>query len=412
MQTEADAGSGRTEKGIAMSNKLGRRRREELAARAAGTFIPEAGPLPPTYYDSMAVTSPHVLDDIARTAREHARHGGREDFVNMDEVETWDRKAAWNAEIEARVMRAAEAMGRSPQSCLDMLRRDRRTLDAIAYNFEVDMLHLMRHRLSGLSTYRIAPGLSDRLIDTRMNVPTARMRLPFNSVMLVYEDQTANEALDALCRKSKDHGVITVFVSQCTVDGVRRWNMHITRIRRKTLDRVDALIVRSLALDETGTAEDAIRTEWDDRAEAGDEHAERVGAFLDGIRGGHHSDEVHYGPGMRFYRLVINTILYLTSHKPSVSTPRSAGTTRSAGSRGPVEYVVLGDGMARLDQRTREAMRSGGVGVGGRALHKVKGHYKDQVCGPGGRDRIHIFVEPYLRGDDADTLVSRPRLVA
>lgn len=59
-----------------MSSKLGRRRREELAAKVAGSFIPVGSKLPSTYYDSMAASSPHILEDIVRTAQQHRLRGG------------------------------------------------------------------------------------------------------------------------------------------------------------------------------------------------------------------------------------------------------------------------------------------------------------------------------------------------
>lgn len=43
--------------------------------------------------------------------------------------------------------------------------------------------------------------------------------------------------------------------------------------------------------------------------------------------------------------------------------------------------------------------------------HVVRGHWKQQVCGPGRVDRKHLFVEPYWRGPELAEVISRDYVV-
>lgn len=380
--------------------KYGRRRREQEASQR-----PDG--LPQTYAEHVAKVRPHIVKDVARMVRLCGEKGIGPTYETLDEVPFFDRNAALMRELDNQADHAKKLLRRTGITRDEYKIKIRRDQDALRWLLEcveLDTHQLLRHSLSGGTVMRIAPALAERLAETRMNVPTERMKLPHPTMLLVFDDEITSEAFARMTPDTAFRSrVINVMVSEFEVNGERKWYLRSMRIDGETME---ALAMRSLRLTGSRDAEEALRTDWKEINGEENEHARK-------LTGKPVRDDLHYKEGLDFYRIIINALLYITSHNPSTKQATrfpAAGT----GPRSPVRYVVAGADMTPLSSTANDEDGTKGIRFqrSGVQLHVVRGHWKNQAYGPGRKAHKHIFVEPYMRGDDADRLIARTRLVA
>lgn len=259
---------------------------------------------------------------------------------------------------------------------------------------------LVNWRLAGRQLFHLQPDLVARLVDTSVKAPAELVRLPFPTVMLVFNDQHAFQAFDGPGAKIEPkQGALSVIVSELEVDGERRLTLGATRANGRRMTRQ---VYRSLLLRDGWTTEQSISTDWG-----------RLGAAAGGL------DSYFLNQGMALSRLVLNTILYLGSASARMSGimrnhPSTHNDTRNFSF---LRHRRVGDGITYLQGPGGTADGSGADGVSGgdarrlSARHFVMGHWKSQPFGKGGALRQPIWIEPYIRGPDAAEVLDRKYVV-
>lgn len=371
-----------------------------------------ARPLPASYYEYLANTRPHILREVDRLAVIAAEKGVGPHFRTIDD---------FDGDIKD-VMRDEQVC----QAKLQGLGR-RYTDEELAYDMSVpphiraqmalmidrDLSMLMAHRLAGMAIYRLSDGLASRLANTTMNMPTELMKLPHTSIMLVLDDERSITSFQAMFKNLKGKGAVTVFIRETNDERGRIWSISSMQAHNK---QIYGQTVRCLDCSPGRDAEAALQTDWGARG-ISDPRIQRIAATANSKITT--NDVIHYTAGLDFYRIVLNAVFYIMSHKPSMSPPRR-NQGRLANDRvnfcGRV-HVTLGDGMTILDKRVKTSsdraclgsVRSGRMLEG---IQRVMGHWKVQAYGPGSTLRRIIFVEPYYRGNDAADLVVKAAAVA
>lgn len=369
-----------------------------------------ARPLPAGYYEHLALTRPHILEEVESMAAIAAEKGIGEDFRTVD-----DFGVDFQRVLQRELVCQARASGLDRKFSADDLERrlqvPRELKAQLAMVVDDDLAMLAAHRLAGMAIYRLSDGLASRLADTTMNMPTDLMRLPHSSIMLILDDPRSVASFQSMAGGRKPKGAISVFIRETNDERGRLWSIRAMQTHNR---QVQMRTVRRLDCGPGRDAEAALRTDWSARG-IHDPLVTKVAAMSGSkIQA---DDEIHYTAGLDFYRIVLNAVFYITSHNPAASKPRR-NQGRLATDRvnfcGRM-HIALGDGMTVLDKRPRDGSSCRGAPRTGRAqegIQRIMGHWKVQAHGPRSSLRRTIFVEPYYRGNDAAALVVRAAAVA
>jgi hypothetical protein len=256
---------------------------------------------------------------------------------------------------------------------------------------------LVNWHLAGRQVFHVQPDLVGRLVNTSVKAPTELVRLPFPTVMLVFNDAQAFQAFEGGgVRIEAKQGALSVLVSEFEVDGERRLTIGAARANGRRMTRQ---IFRSLLLRSGWTTEQAIATEWG-----------QIDAHAGGL------DDYFLSEGAALSRLVLNTVLYLgsASARVSGSVRNHPSTHKDTRNFSFLLHQRVGDRITYLQAPGNSPDATGATGSGARqvsARHFVMGHWKSQPCGKGGALRQAIWIEPYLRGPDAAEVLDRKYVV-
>lgn len=296
---------------------------------------------------------------------------------------------------------------------------------------------LVNYERWGRKTFHVSDALTARLAVTEANMQIGQMHLPFPAFLIVFTDPLATELLYRQMR-AEQSGVaqqpfpdapISIFVQRVQREGDAHPRLIVTTVIAERLDRTHAafhhLSRRQLHLDPDWDIERALRTDWDEII-PGDTLAETGSAasreFL-------MDDATFFDAGLGFYRLVMNSILYLTSRaaeRETIPSPveqlqkidLSALSRKAAKTLRRRSEAASPDPHERVGQSVQPIRYSQVGGPDGapsmRTIDKrflVRGHWRKQAVGPDRRERALVWIEPYWKGPDLAEVTSRPYYV-
>lgn len=186
-----------------------------------------------------------------------------------------------------------------------------------------------------------------------------------------------------------------------------------------------SIVKRTVLLADGASLEHALRTDHADIQRCTGIACDTVGKRIRGAEVEEVTDAPFYTDGLSFFRLVLNTILYLSSDSPEltdVPRPRVDARTmnhaqrRAIAQQSCLDYASVGDSISPIYvSRQRSALE--GPATPSEALYRltyrllVRGHWKQQAHGPRRASRKLIWVEPYLRGPDVAEVLNKPYVV-
>ena len=344
--------------------------------------------LPMTLLDYFAAVEPELAQFALADAACLAASGHGPGFMKLEEVPTGFfeviRERAQQGQPTQALMSRASRMGSGTM-------RSSEGPDWGAYYRNLEMLYhlVLNLQLGGGHIFRIAAPLVERLQETDIDVPASELKLPFPSLMLVWDDDVSFAAF----HEGRPFGKIapkgalsTVLVDIPAADGERL----LVATAHHHGRRLNGLIHRSMRYGE-GTLKSMLTTSWpgDPVPAAG-------------------------SPGQAFHRLVLNTLLYISSPNARVG-PKARPFGRPAPLvKSQHAHRVVGDGLAPFRRSLSGQHDGSSVAMPGRQLasrHIVRGHWKLQSFGQQRASRRLLWVEPYVRGPQLSELLNRPRLV-
>lgn len=112
-------------------------------------------------------------------------------------------------------------------------------------------------------------------------------------------------------------------------------------------------------------------------------------------------------------RLIANTLIYLTEggKQKTVGKNHTAWAGDRRKSKRPLKRIFQLTQKVQHDFREVVTRYADGTGRRLSVQSIVIGHWKNQRCGPQGKERKRIFVEPYWRGPEDAPIASRPHQV-
>ena len=393
------------------------KRRKEGAAKRL--LSPHGSVLPMTYYDIVAQPGDsmwaHVLKDI---------EWARENKKILDEMIPPHGEGKGEGAWATGFMRHTLTNDRGLAE--QFKRWDMPTRMKWSESFTRAYRAILGYEHCGRATYYVHDSLSEALAYTQLNRTCDQLRLPLEGMALVFHDDLAREAFQAVAPSSRSGGdgsTITVFLRTDDLEDVGCRRLLIHGQQTSATGVVGAAVGRYLAMRDDWTLEQALRTDWSKDGPLGPS-----GVQASVVGRSHEEDdeepaikpvdmETFFDKGVMFARMVVNAILYIAS-RHALKVGRVDGNFASdvSGSDKARRYTVLGEGTEQLFstvQRTEEGGRNEQSGNSGRRMtvrYLQAGFWRRPPNTPMTHPK-DVWVSPHYRGPDAADLLHRARVV-
>lgn len=287
-----------------------------------------------------------------------------------------------------------------------------------------DYLSMLNFEKAGRKVFQISSALVDRLAATAMDAPSEYLRLPFPSCLFVIRAPTAIDDLYKIGGGQPCYDApLSIFLSEFESRGMRKIMIQVFHSNDVVFH---SFVKRELLIHPEWTIERSLCTDWTTLFEQNpDWGAADPAAKCE-------DESVFYDDGLQFFRIVVNTILYLASSDPDISlraSPVEALSVRAAATLNrykkhelleeasrysALDGAIAGANVAPIIVAPRCAVVSAKHGAAQTRPNKriiVRGHWRNQAYGEGMADRKLIWIQPYWKGPEMAELVGRPYVV-
>ncbi len=391
--------------------------------------------LPKTHYDFLQAKYPWLIE--AAVADAERLRPMTQSVFSADDYETRHSEV-----LDESTERFIEDMCRQTGLPASEIRYQAETLPAARQSMAqlIGTVSMSYHcalnlELSGRKVFYLSENLIEKLSETELSVAAEDLEMPFPSCLFVYQGGNAHELFQRIfpsgeTTHTRDGSELPISVYATLGPSRefpgRRALIFVSVMADTRTGRQLALAKRELLLTPGRSVEDALHTDWEkERANTGKPSDPSGGWRLsESAAEQSKSDDLFYTDGLQFYRLVLNTILYLMSdgaeRREMKGTQQEildeAEQEKSAKQRRKKQsfaqkfsaepYILLGESVAKISERGGNRHTSE---TGKRII--VRGHFKNQPHGPERKLRKHIWVQPYYRGPEMADLVNKPYVV-
>lgn len=301
---------------------------------------------------------------------------------------------------------------------------------SLLYGTLSEYLSCLNFELFNKKVFYITDNLVSQLAITELDAPSEYVRLPFPSCMFVLTSDIAAHAMYQIGGNAppSTRAPVTFFLNELPYEGVRK--LLIVAYHSKG-GRTFNLIKRELLIRPDWGIERTLHTDWnklyDENGEWIDSELPSVGEVF-----GYGGDEsIFYQDGLTFFRIIVNAVLYLASSDPDIicaispalDLERRLAETQSRPKRKKIKNElskisgldgsIVGGNVRHIlvDRRTHASTtpEQGSSKIEKRFL--VRGHWRNQACGEGRKERKLIFIAPYFKGPEMSDLVDRTYVV-
>ena len=292
---------------------------------------------------------------------------------------------------------------------------------------------LLNFEFFSKKTFYFFDCISENLLGTELNIQSEMIRLPFDSCLLVFQ---GNAVIDALAHgfpewklKTRDYAYpISVFVTSHpdkTQEGCRKILMSISHWHG---DELNLLIKREVSIRPKWSLEESLRTDWELLGEV-----EGGGFFLSNDGDAKKiKDEQFYTDGLSFFRLILNSLLYLSSSDPDI-IEKLSGREMALNNALTIKSSIKSK-VARKEARKISELNYSSIGESTKSIYirkgeldskksplgsfreyairfLVRGHWRNQACGFSLTEYRLTWIKPYYKGSEISQLVNKPYLV-
>jgi hypothetical protein len=326
----------------------------------------------------------------------------------------WDEQHMFRAQFMAKNRFNTERQFRA-------MAQSHHQFDFMTQIFTFEFISTLNFKLFGQKVFNLSDNLVDRLAITELNVPPSEVKLPFKSCMFVLTGETAIKSFLAatdsdMSYDSVKDSTLSVYLSEDKYKHLDKILMYGTLTHK---DDSYCAIKREILLRDDWDIEQCLSTDWIavQKEFEGDRDIPRGKSYKDSGKTLLESedDSQFYNEGMTFFRIMMNAIIYLSSNKPdinevvSISKEKTESTNNNATSSILNSFAVgFGLEVIRVAKNKIISGKEHSASLFEMLRRMVRGHWKNQVCGKGLKDRKRIFVEPYSRGNDAAEFVNTP----
>ncbi len=393
--------------------------------------------LPSTFYDIRKKQVSSMYEAIAQDV-DSLRQGGCSSPV--PDLDSYPSRFSqiWDAECRRLIEFVAREQHVSIAQVLRSAEQDSETRNVLEWQeraMACEYYPVLNFELFGAKTFYLQDDLVQQLACTEMNVVAPLLQLPFPACMFVL---TSRDAIDALYhihfatipavkqRAFVDYkSPVSVFLILCEPNAEQPFR-HLEIVAfHANQEEVHMTVKRSLCLADNLTLNEALTTDWVNV----DKNLYKQRTRWDYENGWNSvSDDIFYGDGLLFFRIVLNAVLYLSSadadveQRPSEleglqerlaaisSSVKRREMKQAARHASRLPYIVVGKSISGPD---KGEMLSPLLGEKRKLSFRftVRGHWKNQACGVGMKDHVLRFIKPYNKGPEMADVINKPYLV-
>lgn len=400
--------------------------------------------LPPTYFEFMASIRPELVS-LAELDAAQLRHLGEISPVNsVDDYNSRFPKLVTATTYNMLGIEATSNDGLSDselQTLFDQM-PDQAKVALAKYNANLSLEYhsAVNFALFDKKVFHVSDNLSDSLLNTEINTKSELIKPPFPCSLMTY---TSKASIDALYRLvdpgnqvvSKDYKApISVFVTEMPVYApLTGRKLVLSAWHARLPDKTYVAVKRELYLGSDWTLERSLNTEWKDLEHASSNTGLGFNAMGRDQGVATLDSDDFFTNSLQFFRLVLNTLLYLSSSDKEVrkcvsahqaiedkaSSIKSPSRRRKElqskkqytafdyselGASVPPIQVRLGASSSDSDIPPRQPMKLGTQFI-------VRGHWRNQAHGEGMAKRKLIWVKPHLKGPDLGKTLNKNYIV-
>ena len=371
-------------------------------------------PLPPTYYDFVKRNHPYVVDSTDMDAFDLLSSEPRITTIHsVDDYKSRFLDCVEDAEKEI-LLNASRQTGMSIDQLRPYLRDSRNNMGVPSAQFYSTINYeyhcLVNFALSGKKTFYFSDNLADHLVNTEINLKANFIKLPFESCMFVFTSKNSINAMHNIRGNAGrweinttglDYSApisvfLTMFPGNSKLPGRK---LIICACHARPPKKSYLMLKRELYLDETWTLEEALHTDWENLTPNDLGIGISVGRDSDAVEP--LGDEKFYTDGLVFYRMILNSILYISSDKaellnkvsphaeveakaqcaPSMAKRRKI--LQAGGRYSELDYTEVGHSVGSIVIQETKTTGNNLLGVGKKPMVRfmVRGHWRHQPCG-------------------------------
>jgi len=371
-----------------------------------------------TYYDISIKRDPKIFEYLNKEV-EHFNSTGAK-LRTFDEIEDFSKyfKDVVLFEIDEIAKRFKKELQLQGRIDID----DEEILYSVKNNLPIDFIKVLMMDYIAMfnfilfqkKVFYFSNNLSSHLALTKLDAPSKFLMAPFESCLFVYDSPKIIDAFYKMVEGEikKINSPINVFIVQAnTSEGLRR--LILLCIQANNLN-THAYFKREILIKEEWSIEEALHTDWRNVFNLNVEEAEE--------------EDVFFNEGLIFFRVVLNSLLYLGSNEidiqeklsPNKSLIEKYKRTKSNRKINKLEnklsnssilnYSLVGENLPPITVKKpsiSESEVSDYDTVLNYKKYLVRGHWRVQHFGKGNSKSKLIWIKPFMKGPEFGEFINK-----
>ena len=302
---------------------------------------------------------------------------------------------------------------------------------AIEQKFQ-DYVSILSFEICNRKVFNVDTNLVEHLAQTSLEANSEFARLPFDACMFTFSSPLVIKSYCNLVKKPVPKSLSSINVFAVNLSTNMKFVSKLPANAKKSIlfntyhiiENIEEfdMFTRSLPIQENKSIDEILKTEWKS------DYKELAGI-----------DEYDTDSGTTFYRILLNTILYLNSndvdmierispHKALIQkmkelghVPKNNKSKKLINKKNNIKekmkkysslnYAVLGKKLGKIkiikpNINWKNNNEITGVKIGTRFM--VRGHWRNQPYGTEMTERKLIWIKPYFKGPDMAALINKP----
>jgi len=278
-----------------------------------------------------------------------------------------------------------------------------------------DYITLFNFMLFNKKTFLLSNHLCENLALTKLDISSKYLFPPFDCCLFIFDNPEVIYAFNKMIEK--DSNIVTlpinVFIIHTVTDEGYRKLLFICIQADK--NRTQTFIKREIMIKEDWTIEDSLNTDWRNIFNLSKEETEN-------------DEELFFNEGLLFFRIILNSILYLGSNEIDIqeklspnkilleklknlkSSKKLKNTKKKLSSTSSLDYSLVGQNIKPIIVKKPSIAYDSSSNFS-KIIKNIKflvrGHWRKQHYDKNNSKTKLIWIEPYFKGDELGKLINK-----